>query len=114
MQDKSKGTYVLKTKNDNFHDGKIDYDFNNINGFSTIKINKFLSEQGYVSVMPANDLIYNACLFGLASKQDMAAILALKMQDFNAIATMTMYFFASGLGAELGNSTQAEATEELN
>lgn len=112
MKDESKGTYILKSKNDNFPDGKIEYDFNNINGFSTMKVSRFLAQQQYVSPSPTNDLTYNACLFALASKQDMGAILSLNYVDFNAVATMTMFFFATGLDADQESSIQAEDTEK--
>lgn len=111
MKDDSKGTYKLKTKNDNFPDGKIEYDFNNINGFSSMKASQYLQKQGYMTVMPANDNQFNACLFALASGQDMGAIMSLGMADFNMIATKTMYFFAVGLDSELESSTKAENTE---
>lgn len=108
---KSKGIYKLTTENDNFSEGKLEYDFNNITGFTSIQAMKYLQKQGYTPAVTASDTNYNACLFAVAAKQDMSAITSLNLVDFTAIAYITMGFFGSGLGAEQESSTQAETTE---
>ena len=70
--DTSKGTYKLKTKNGNFPDGKLEYDFNNINGFSGMEANKFLQKRGYMPAVSMSDDAYNVCLFALASKKNLS------------------------------------------
>lgn len=109
--DNSKGIYKLIRKHDNFPNGTIEYDFNNINGFSGMKVTKYLQQQGYNPAVTANDNTYNACLFALASNTDMSAILSLGMADFQAISFLAICFFAQGLGVDIQNSTQAENTE---
>lgn len=112
MSDGSKGTYTLIGKNDNFPDGKLEYDFNNINGFSAQKVTKFLQGSGYIPAVTMNDTSYNACLFALAAKQDMGAVLSLGLADVNAMAFLAIGFFGSGLGAVSESTTQAEDTEK--
>jgi len=108
---KSKGTYTLINKNDNFPEGKIDYDFNNITGFSSVKAMQYLQKQGYTPAVTANDPHYNACLFALASGKDMSEIMSLPMADFTAVAYTAMGFFGSGLVVESESSTPAETIE---
>ena len=115
MAENGKGTYTLINKNDNFPDGKIDYDFNNVNGFSHAKVMKFLQEtQKYMPVSPASDFAYNACLFALAANCKMEAVLSLPMSDFEAVSYKAASFFVAGLGAESESTTQAEITEKTN
>lgn len=108
----SKGIYTLKEKNDNFPTGQIEYDFNNINGFSAMKVTSFLQKNQYVATMSQIDQSFNACLFALAANQDMGAIMALKMSDFQSVAFLAMNFFLSGLGVEPESSIQAENIEK--
>lgn len=106
-----KGTYKLLIKNDNFPDGKIDYDLNGLTGFDSQKALDYLTQQQHMVVVPETDMPYNACLFALASKQDMSAILSMNLRDYTPISSISKYFFGSGLGADSESSTQAEIIE---